>query len=48
MERARNSYVPSRHHSLRSAKFAIWQFRQPRLKRLLKTNEARTLRTSFI
>ncbi len=31
-----------------SAKFAIWQFLQPRRKRMLKTNEARTLRTSFI
>ena len=48
LERARNSYVPTHHHALRSAKFAIWQFLQPRRKRMLKMNEARTLRTSFI
>lgn len=48
MERARNSYVPTYHHSLRSAKFAIWQLLQPGREGVLKTNEARTLRTSFI
>lgn len=48
MERARNSYVPTHHHSLRSAKFAIWQLLQPGREGVLKMKEVRRVRTSFI